>query len=113
MPRFLISILRPTDYDDRVETAQMAAEIDALNDDMVSANVRRFVCGVQPIQLAKHVLLSDGEPEVHPGQRDRTERHVGGFWVLELNIVEEAEEWAVRAARACRADVEIRPIYGN
>jgi hypothetical protein len=39
-----------------------------------------------------------------------TKEHVGGFWVLKAADLDEALAWGRKAAVACRAPVEVRPI---
>jgi len=43
MPPYRVAIYRPDDYDPFVETDTMSREIDALNEEMVAAGVRKFV----------------------------------------------------------------------
>ncbi|MEQ1941136.1 hypothetical protein ABMA32_01800 [Mesorhizobium sp. VNQ89] len=112
MPRYLVAIHRPDDYDGAVEGHAMARDIDALNEEMIAAGVRLFVCGLQPPQKAVslrrqpygEVLISNG-PYLPGGE------HVGGFWILETATIDEATEWGRKAAIACRASVDVRPLH--
>jgi hypothetical protein len=110
MPRFLVAIHHPDDYEPFVvEDAQMDRDIDELNDQMVAAGVRMFVGGLRPAGQAKSVRASpSGEVIVTDGPYLKTGEHVGGFWVLEVADMEAALEWGRRAAVACRAPVEVR-----
>lgn len=113
MPLYLVAIHRPNDYDPATaEDDAMRAEIDALNDDMVAAGVRKFVCGLQPISTTKSIVAQpDGQAEITNGLYLQSGEHVGGFWVLEVASEEEATEWGRKASIACRAPVEIRPLH--
>jgi len=112
MPRFWVSIHRPDDYDASTETAEMAREIDALNDEMVAAGVRVFVGGLHPAGSARSLRLQpDGSVVVTEGSYLPCQEHVGGFWVLEAADLEEAVAWGRKAAQACRASVEVRPFH--
>lgn len=112
MPRYLVAIHRPDDYDPGVEDEAMASAIDTLNAQMMAAGVRVFVGGLQPPRQAVSlrpqpggaVLASEG-PYLRGGE------HVGGFWVLEVASMDEAQAWGRKAAIACRAPVEVRPFH--
>lgn len=109
MPRFLVAIHHPHDFDAAVsEDASIHHDIDVLNDQMVEAGIRLFVGGLQPIAKAKGLRASAGKVNVTDGPYLETKEHVGGFWVLELPNMEEALEWGAKAVVACRAPVEVR-----
>lgn len=108
MPRFLVSIHHPDDYDPTIEDATMTQAIDDLNDAMVAADIRRFVGGLHPARKAKSIAVGG---EVSDGPYLKTFEHVGGFWVLEVGSMDEAVEWGRRAAFACRVPVEVRQIH--
>ncbi|WP_227816054.1 YciI family protein [Nitrogeniibacter aestuarii] len=110
MPCYLIAIHHPDDYDPATaEDAAMHQAIDALNDAMVAAGVRIFVGGLQPAHRAQSIRLdADGHPLLSRGPYLPTKEHVGGFWVIEVTHEADAMAWGTRAARACRAPVEVR-----
>lgn len=114
MPKYLVAIHRPDNYDGTVsESEEMGREIDALNEDMVAAGVRFFAGGLRSERLAKSLRVQpDGKVMVTDGPYLETKEHVGGFWILETATIEEAVEWGKRAVIACRAPVEVRPFHG-
>lgn len=91
----------------------MVHDIDTLNDEMVEKGVRVFVGGFQPPELAKTIRidLSSMETTESSGLYINTDEFVNGFWVLEVSNEEEAIEWGRKAAKACRANVEVRPFH--
>lgn len=113
MTQYLIAIHHPNGYDPAIaEDEAMDRAIDALNEEMVAAGVRIFVGGLQPETRAKSLQLQpDGKVLVTDGLYLKTGEHVGGFWVLEVDDIEEALEWGRKAAIACRASVEVRPFH--
>ncbi|BDS06193.1 hypothetical protein NT6N_12330 [Oceaniferula spumae] len=113
MNQYLIAIHRPNDYDpSAAEDDEMRGEIDALNDEMVEADVRVFVGGLKPIDCAKSIRVQpDGKFCVTDEAYVQTSEHVGGFWVLEVADESEALDWGRKAAVACRASVEVRPFH--
>jgi hypothetical protein len=89
----------------------MSRDIDVLNDEMVATGVRIFVGGLSPASSARSLRgQPDGKVLLTDGPYTETKEHIGGFWVLEAADVDEALAWGRKAAVACRAPVEVRPI---
>jgi len=112
MPQYLVAIYPPDDYDGSVETEAMMEEIHALNREMIAAGARKFVAGLTPASSARSLRTqANGKVLVTDGPYLETKEHIGGFWVLEAADLDEALEWGRKAAAACRAPVEVRPIF--
>ncbi|PSJ61191.1 YciI family protein [Pseudaminobacter soli (ex Li et al. 2025)] len=113
MTRYLVAIHHPDDYDpSAAEEEAMSRDIDALNDEMKVAGVRIFVGGLRPASSATALRAQpNGEVIVTDGPYLETKEHVGGFWVLEVADLDAALAWGRKAAVACRAPVEVRPLY--
>ena len=111
MPQYLIAIQHPINYDPSREGEAMMRDIDALNEEMVTAGVRIFVGGLSAASLARSLRAQpDGKVLITDGPYLETKGHVGGFWVLKAADLDEALAWGRKAAVACRAPVEVRPI---
>lgn len=112
MPRYLVAIHHPDDYDPSGEDKPMERDIDALNEEMIAAGVRIFAGGLRPVSSAKSLRAQpDGKILVTDGPYLETKEHTGGFWMLEVADMDEALAWARKAVVACRAPVEVRPFY--
>ena len=111
MTQYLVAIHHPDDYDGSTESEAMRHDITALNQQMVAAGVRVFVGGLAPAGAAKSVRIKPGgQLLVTDGPYIETKEHIGGFWVLDTATLDEALDWARKAATACRAPVEVRPF---
>jgi len=111
MTRYLVAIHHPDDYDPSREDEAMDRDIDALNDEMVAAGVRIFVGGLSPASSAKSLRAQpNGKVLITDGPYLETKEHIGGFWVLEAANLDDALAWGRKAAVACRAPVEVRPL---
>jgi hypothetical protein len=111
MPRFLVAIHLPDNFDPSLVDKKMEHDIDVLNDEMVAAGVRAFVGGLRPASSAKSLRAQpNGKVVVTDGPYLETREHIGGFWVLEAADIDKAVEWGRKAAVACRAPVEVRPF---
>ncbi|HEY4131714.1 MAG TPA: YciI family protein [Gemmatimonadaceae bacterium] len=112
MPKFLVAIHHPDNYDPSLEDEAMIGDITALNKEMIAAGVRTFVGGLGPAATAKSVRgQPDGHVLITDGPYLESKEHVGGFWILETADMDEALVWARKAAKACRAPVEVRAIF--
>ncbi|WP_224701607.1 YciI family protein [Devosia aquimaris] len=113
MPRYLVAIHHPDDYNPAVvEDDAMRRDIDDLNQAMVAEGIRVFVGGLKPVSAA-HALrrTPGGEILVTDGPYIESKEHIGGFWVLDLPDEATALDWGRRAAMACRAPVEVRAFH--
>lgn len=112
MTQFLVSIQHPDDFDPNSETEETRRNISALNEEMIAAGIRVFVGGLRPARTARSLRPQPGgKVLVTDGPYAETKEHIGGLWVLELASMEEAQEWARKAALACRVPVEVRAFW--
>lgn len=113
MPKFLLTIQLPDNFDPSTVTEEIVRDMDALNKEMDAAGVTpMFACGLAPASSAKSLrLASDGEVVVTDGPYMEAKEHVGGFSILECANLDEAVEWARKGAKACRAPGEVREIF--
>ena len=69
--------------------------------------------GASPLQspaTAKCVRLKDGEPVVSDGPYAETKEQLGGYFLIDVESMEEAIEIAARIPGTHRGTAEIRPI---
>lgn len=113
MTRYLVAVHHRDDYDPAaMEDEAMHRDIDVLNEEMISAGIRLFVGGLNPVSAARSLKVgAGGVVEVTEGPYLKAQEHVGGFWVLEAADMNEALEWGRKAAIACRAPIEVRPFH--
>ncbi|MCP5182173.1 MAG: hypothetical protein H6993_13310 [Pseudomonadales bacterium] len=113
MPSYLVGIYRPGGYDPaRAEDVAMLHGIDNLNREMVAAGVRQFAGGLQSPDRATSLRWTpEGELIQDNAVFLRTDMYLGGFWILNVADQAEAIAWGRKAARACRAGVEVRPLH--
>jgi hypothetical protein len=109
MPQYLVAIQHPDNYELPADSDAMIRDISALNREMIAAGVRDFAGGLQPAAKAKSVRKqAGGELVISDGPYLEAKEHVGGLWLLKCADMEEALEWARKAAVACRVPVEVR-----
>ena len=107
--QFLVAIHLPDDYDPSKEDPALIKDISDLNEEMIAKGVRVFVGGLQTATRAKTIRArNNGGMVITDGPFVEANEHVGGFWVLECENLDEALEWGKKATVACRAPVEVR-----
>jgi hypothetical protein len=112
MPKYLVTIQLPDNYDPSLEDEAMRRDIYALNEEMIAAGVRVFACGLSPAGHAKSLRAQpDGGVLITDGPYIEAKEHVGGFSILECADMDEALAWARKGVIACRMSGEVREIF--
>lgn len=110
--QFLVAIHHPDNFDGSTETEQTRQEIDELNEEMIAKGVRLFAGGLNWPHTAKSLTKQDdGEIAVTDGPFLPGSIHVGGFWIIEAESMDEALEWGRKAVKACKTPVEVRQFF--
>ena len=116
MPRYLMSVFGPTergkfgDYASRDEMLQAFADTGAFNDELEREGHLVFVDGLAAASTATTVDGQGETPLFTDGPYLESKEHLGGFWVVEAADLDEALGFAVRASKACRGRIEVRPF---
>lgn len=112
MPRYLVAIQFPDNYDPSLEGESMVHDINVLNEEMDAGGARFFAGGLEPAAKAKSLRKQPGgEVVITDGPYLETKEHVGGFWILEAADMDEALAWGRKAVAACRVSVEVRAFH--
>src|ERR1700678_4020781 len=107
MTQYLIAIHHPDNFDPSTESEATVRAIDALNHEMAAAGVAVFVGGLYSVREAMCLRAGlDGKVVTTDGPYLETKEHVGGFWVLDVAILDKALAWGSKAAVACRTPAE-------
>ena len=79
---------------------------------MKAARVRIYFGGLGAPKTASTLReQSGGKVSMTDGPYTEAKEHIAGFWVLGCADLAEAQEWGRKAAKACRASVEIRQVF--
>ena len=63
-----------------------------------------------PVSTASTVRVRDGEEVVTDGPFAETKEQLGGYYLIDVETLDEALEWAARMPTARRGSIEVRPI---
>ena len=94
-------------------TEKMFKDVDALNDELKKEGRWVFAGGLHPVSSATVVTVKNGEVLTTDGPFSEAKEHIGGFWILRADDLDDALKVAERASRACGAPVEVRPFEGE
>jgi hypothetical protein len=121
MPQFMISVwhapgtqqrsLGPYESEeDMLAAFQAVSEFNAW---LQAEGAWVFACGLSAPEESSVVDMTDGsEPTVTPGPLAEASDHMGGLWVVEVTVLEQAHLLAARASAACGQRVEVRQLQG-
>jgi hypothetical protein len=65
---------------------------------------------LQPVQTATTVTVPNGETVVTDGPFAETKEQLGGYYLIDVESLDEAIEWAGKIPSARFGKVEVRPI---
>ena len=112
MKQYLLSVAMiegaPARSDD--DAQQAFEQVAHLNDELQQAGAWVFAGGLLPASSAT-VVRADGDGVlVTDGPFTESKEHIGGFWVISAEDLDEALRWAAKATHACGEPVEVRPF---
>jgi hypothetical protein len=92
---------------------QMLEAMGKYNEELVKAGVMLAGDGLQPSSKGARVRFSGSNRTVIDGPFVESKELVAGYWIWQLDSLEEAIEWAKRCPNPMRgeAELEIRPIF--
>lgn len=104
------------DEEKKWEIAGKAAHCDAQCDaakvaqDLAAKGQYLLAAPLEPTRLTRSVRVTQGRPLVTDGPFAETREQLGGFFLIDVNTVEEATQIATRIMAMHDGVVEIRPV---
>jgi len=94
-------------------TEELMREMGEYNEELVSAGIMRAGDGLKPSSQGVRVRFTGSERLVTDGPFAETTELIAGFWVWEVESMQEAINWVKRCPNPMRedSDIEIRPLY--
>ena len=97
----------PEDEETAMPTTEMFEAMAAYNERLVQAGIMLDGAGLKPSSKSVKVVFEGGKTSVVDGPFTEAKEIIGGYWIWQVNSLEEAVEWA----KQCPADPEGR--YGS
>ena len=94
-------------------TPEMFEAMGTFNEQLVDAGIMQTGEGLTPTAQGKRVAFDGDSRTVIDGPFGVTNELVAGFWIWEVESLEEAVEWVKRAPNPMPgpSEIEIRPFY--
>ena len=92
---------------------QLLTEMGAFNEELVKAGVMLDGDGLKPSSAGARVRFSGSQRTVIDGPFVETKELIAGYWIWQVESLEEAIEWVKRCPNPMsgESEVEIRPIF--
>jgi hypothetical protein len=108
--RFIIFVI---DDMSNTGTASEMVTIDAFNEKLEANGNWIYAAGIGHSGAAKLLDNRQGAEQVQAGSLVETARNYSGFWLIQADSAEEAEQLALEGSLACNRQVELRPFLGQ
>jgi hypothetical protein len=91
---------------------ELYAAMGAYNEELVNAGIMLSGEGLVPTKNAKIVHFKGDERSVIDGPFAEAKEFIGGFWIWQVDSMEQAIDWARRCPNpmGLESDLEIRPV---
>jgi hypothetical protein len=83
----------------------------ALGKELAAEGVLAGNEGLQPVDTAKRVSVRDGRTVTSDGPFAEVKEHLAGFYIVDVDSVDDAVAIAARVPDALFGEVEVRPVY--
>jgi hypothetical protein len=90
---------------------QLLKEMGNYNEQLVKAGIMLAGDGLHPSSKGKRVRFSGASRAVVDGPFTETKELIAGFWIWQVQSMDEAVEWLKRAPFDGGTELEIRPIF--
>ena len=92
---------------------QLLAEMGKFNEELIKAGIVLAMDGLQPSSKGARIKFSGKSRTVTDGPFTETKELIAGFWIWQLNSLEEAIEWVKRCPNPHDGEsvIEIRQVF--
>ncbi len=112
--RFMILIKADADSEaGEMPSEQLLAEMGAYNEELVNAGVMLAGEGLHPSSKGARIRFSGNNRSVTDGPFAETKELIAGYWLWQLDSMEEAIEWVKRCPNpmGTESEIEIRQVF--
>ena len=92
------------------ERNAVMGEYFAYTDQLREAGAFVAADALQPIGTATTVRVRDGEQLLTDGPFAETKEQLGGYYVVDVDTIDEAIQWAAKIPSARLGSIEVRPV---
>lgn len=96
--------------DVQLDPGRMAAMM-RYNEELRQAGVLITLDGLHPPSMGARVSFATGKPVVTDGPFTETKEVLGGYWMIEVDSLQVAVEWARQCPASANEIIEIRQVH--
>jgi hypothetical protein len=115
MPRYLLSAHtvegKPREPMTEEEMRETSERVHELEDEMRAAGALALGGRLHQPSSAHVVRVSDGATLITDGPFAESKEHIGGFYVIEADDIEDALSWAAKTAACVSTAIEVRAFW--
>jgi hypothetical protein len=113
MTQYLLSVMQPVGpTPEPAVLAEVAGQLEALNQDLQAAGAWVFAGGLYEPSTATVVRVKDGESLITDGPYAEGKEFLGGFTIVDVADLDAALDVAHRLAEIITLPIEVRPFRG-
>jgi uncharacterized protein (TIGR02246 family) len=103
----------PSSEAGEMPSEQLLADMGKYNEELVHAGIMKAGEGLKPTKEAVRVRFNGSNRFVTDGPFTETKELVAGFWIWEVQSMQDAVEWVKRCPNPMpeASDIEIRPVF--
>jgi hypothetical protein len=92
---------------------QLLADMDKFNQELVAAGIYVDAGGLRPTPKGARVTFAGKDRTVTKGPFGVTSELVSGYWIWNVNSLDDAIEWVKRCPNPTKqtSDIEVRPLF--
>ena len=112
--RVMVLVKAATDSENGVlPSTELLEAMGAFNEELINAGVMQAGEGLKPSSQGKRVAFNGPDRTVMDGPFAAVDELVAGFWLWEVNSMDEAVEWVKKCPNPMLgpSEIEIRPLY--
>ena len=92
------------------DMARIYEQHGAYGEAMAKAGVMRGGYELKPVATATSLRFTNGKPKTFDGPFAETREQLGGYYIIEVDTLDPAIEWAEKMPAMTSGTVEIRPL---
>ncbi len=103
----------PSSEAGELPSQKLLSDMGSFNEELIQAGIMRDGEGLKPSSQGVRVRFAGSSRSVTDGPFTETKELVAGYWLWEVNSMQEAIEWVKRCPNPMLedSDIEIRPLY--
>ena len=89
---------------------KLYADYGTFTDELVASGAMRAGSELSPIATATTVRVRNGKVQATDGPFAETREQLGGYYIIDVDHLDEAIKWAAKIPSALGGSIEIRPL---